>query len=60
MMNKARAIATKRLVKEATSLGTDIVVNIRYVSTAIMQGAAEVIVHATAMAFKENSADLGT
>ena len=52
MMNEARAIATKRMVEEATELGADAVVNIRYASSAIMQGAAEVIVYGTAVNFK--------
>ena len=52
MMNEARAIATKRMVDEATTLGADAVVNIRYASSAIMQGAAEVIVYGTAVKFK--------
>jgi len=49
MMNEARAIATKRMVAEAESLGADAVVNIRYASSAIMQGAAEVIAYGTAV-----------
>ena len=52
MMNEARAIATKRMVDEATTLGADAVVNIRYASSAIMQGAAEVIAYGTAVKFK--------
>lgn len=52
MMNEARAIATKRMVEEATGLGADAVVNIRYSSSAIMGGAAEVIVYGTAVKFK--------
>ncbi len=51
MMNEARALATKRMVEEATALGADGVVNIRYASSAIMQGAAEVIVYGTAVKF---------
>lgn len=51
MMNEARAIATKRMVAEAESLGADGVINIRYASSAIMQGAAEVIVYGTAVKF---------
>ena len=53
MMNEARAIATKRMVAEAESLGADAVVNIRYASAAVMQGAAEVIVYGTAVKFIE-------
>ena len=51
MMNEARAIATKRMVEEAETLGADAVVNIRYASAAVMQGAAEVIVYGTAVKF---------
>ena len=51
MMNEARAIATKRMVAEAETLGADAVVSIRYSSAAVMQGAAEVIVYGTAVKF---------
>lgn len=52
MMNDARALATKRMVEEATNLGADGIINIRYASSAVMQGAAEVIVYGTAVKFK--------
>ena len=51
MMNEARALATKRMVAEAEALGADAVINIRYASAAVMQGAAEVIVYGTAVKF---------
>ena len=51
MMNDARAMATKRMVSEAEALGADAIVNIRYASSAIMQGAAEVIAYGTAVKF---------
>lgn len=51
MMNEARALATKRMVQEAQELGADAVVNIRYSSAAVMQGAAEVIAYGTAVKF---------
>ena len=51
MMNQARAIATKRMVAEAEAMNADAVVNIRYASSAIMQGAAEVIAYGTAVKF---------
>ncbi len=51
MMNEARALATKRMVMEAEQLGADAIVNIRYASSAIMQGAAEVIAYGTAVKF---------
>lgn len=51
MMNEARALATKRMVAEAEGMGAEGVINIRYASSAIMQGAAEVIVYGTAVKF---------
>ncbi len=52
MMNDARALATKRMVEEAEGMGADAVVNVRYSSSAVMAGAAEVIVYGTAVKFK--------
>ena len=51
MMDQARELATQRMVAEAQALGADAVVNIRYASSAIMQGAAEVIAYGTAVKF---------
>ena len=51
MMNEARALATKRMVEEAEMLGADAVINIRYASSAVTQGAAEVIAYGTAVKF---------
>ena len=51
MMNEATAIATKRMVAEAEAMDADAIVNIRYASAAVMQGAAEVIAYGTAVKF---------
>lgn len=53
MMNEARAIATKRMCDDAEAMGADAVVNIRYASSAVMQGAAEVMAYGTAVKFVE-------
>ena len=52
MLVEARQIATKRMVDEAEALGADAVVNVRYGSSAVMQGAAEVIAYGTAVKLK--------
>ena len=52
MMNKARDLATERMVAEAEALGADAILSIRYASSAIVQGAAEVMVYGTAVKFK--------
>ena len=52
MLNEARQIATKRMVDEAEALGADAVINVRYGSASMMQGAAEVVVYGTAVKLK--------
>ena len=52
MLVEARQIATKRMVDEATALGADAVINVRFGSSAVMQGAAEVIAYGTAVQLK--------
>ena len=51
MMNNARALATKRMVEEAESLGADAIVCVRYSSASVMQSAAEVMAYGTAVKF---------
>ncbi len=51
MMNESRQIATKRMVEEAEALGADAIVNIKYSSSAILQGASEVLAYGTAVKF---------
>ena len=52
MLNTARQIAVKRMVEEAEQMGADAIVNMRYGSSSVMQGAAEVIAYGTAVKFK--------
>lgn len=53
MMNDARALATKRMVQEAEALGADAIIAVRYASSAVMQGAAEVLAYGTAAKYVE-------
>ena len=52
MLTEARQIATKRMVDEAAAMGADAVINVRFGSSAVMQGAAEVIAYGTAVKLK--------
>ena len=52
MLNKARALATERMVREAEAIGADAIVAVRYASSSVMQGAAEVMVYGTAVRFR--------
>lgn len=53
MINEARQIAIKRMVDEANALGADAVLNIRFGSSSVMQGAAEVVAYGTAVKILE-------
>lgn len=55
MMNKARELATKRMVEDAEKLGADAILNIRYESASVMQGAAEVMAYGTAVKFSRDT-----
>ena len=52
MLNEARGIATKRMADAAQALGADAVVGLRYASSSVMQGAAEVVAYGTAVKFR--------
>ena len=52
MLKEARQIATKRMVDEAECLGADAIINIRYGSSSVMSGAAEIIAYGTAVKIK--------
>ena len=52
MMDKARKIATDRMIAEAQQLGADAIVCFRYSTSSIMQSAAEIMAYGTAVKFK--------
>ncbi len=51
MMNEARNMAVQRMVEDAQRLGADAVVNVRFGTSSVVQGAAEVIAYGTAVKF---------
>jgi len=51
MMDDARREATARMIREAESMGADAVVNVRFTTSSITPGAAEVIAYGTAVKF---------
>ena len=55
MLNEARQIAVKRMVDEAKELGADAVIGVRYGSSQVMNGAAEVIACGTAVKYLKQS-----
>lgn len=52
MMEAARKQALNRLTEEAAGLGADAVIAVRFTSTQIMTGAAEILAYGTAVRLK--------
>ena len=53
LLVEARQLATKRMVDEAEAMGADAVIGIRFGSSSVMQGAAEVLAYGTAVRILE-------
>jgi uncharacterized protein YbjQ (UPF0145 family) len=49
MMSEAREIVLKRMTEKAEELGADAIINVRFMTSAIMQSAAEILVYGTAV-----------
>ena len=49
MMSEAREIAMKRLIEKAEEMGADAVLNLRFMTSMIMGGAAEILAYGTAV-----------
>ena len=53
MLAEARDNATQRMIDEAKKLNADAIVNVRYATSNIIQGAAEILVYGTAVKLKK-------
>lgn len=51
MMEQARGLATGRMEEQARAMGADAIVSVRYNSSSVTQGAAEVMAYGTAVKF---------
>jgi uncharacterized protein YbjQ (UPF0145 family) len=49
LLQESRQQATERMIKQAEQLGANAVVNIRYATSAVAQGASELYVYGTAV-----------
>lgn len=49
MLAESREVALKRMVDKAEKLGADAVINVRFMTSAIMGGAAEILAYGTAI-----------
>ncbi len=53
MLEEARQAADSRMVQVALNMGADAIIGIRYGTSSLMQGAAEIMVYGTAIRFIE-------
>ena len=51
MMNEGRAEAEQRMIDEATRLGADAIICMRYNSASVMEGTQEMLAYGTAVKF---------
>lgn len=49
LLTEARQQATDRMVEQASQIGANAVLNVRYVTTAVTAGAAEILAYGTAV-----------
>ncbi len=52
MLSESREVALKRMKDKAEKLGADAVINVRFMTSAIMGGAAEILAYGTAVKLK--------
>lgn len=52
MLEESRTLAEKRMIEQAQSMGADAIIGVRYSSSSVMQGAAEMMVYGTAVRIK--------
>jgi len=55
LMGEAREEATKRMVAQAKSLGANGVINIRFATSSVTQGASEIFAYGTAVELVEEA-----
>ncbi len=51
-LSEAREIALKEMVEEAESKGADAIISVRFTTSQVMSGAAELLVYGTAVKFE--------
>jgi uncharacterized protein YbjQ (UPF0145 family) len=54
LLVQSREQATDRMVQEAEQLGADAIVNVRFTTSMIMQGASEILAYGTAVKLGES------
>ncbi len=53
LMTEAREEATQRMIKQAQSVGANAIINVRFATSSVAQGAAELFAYGTAVVLAE-------
>ncbi|MCK5566758.1 MAG: YbjQ family protein [Actinomycetia bacterium] len=53
MFTEAREIALKRMIDKAKEIDADALINVRFMTSMVMSGAAEILVYGTAVKLKD-------
>ena len=52
LLDQSREDATNRMIQHAESLGANAIINVRYTTSAVMQGCSEILAYGTAVKLK--------
>ena len=55
LMGEAREEAKERMIQQAESIGANAIVNVRFATSSVAQGAAELFAYGTAVVIEENA-----
>ncbi len=53
LLSEARQQATERMIQQAEEMGANAIVNVRFTTSSVMQGAAELFAYGTAVVVEE-------
>ncbi len=57
LLSEARQMAVSRMTREAEEMGANAIVGVRFMTSAIMGGASEILVYGTAVVLTERAAE---
>ena len=57
MLSEAREISLKRMIEKAEKMNADAIINVRFMTSMVMRGAAEILAYGTAVKLKELKKD---
>ena len=53
LLQESRSQATRRMVMQATEMGANAIINVRFTTSSVAQGASEILAYGTAVRFED-------